>query len=517
MRNLLEPREANRRVLGEGEIAFLDLREAGPFSEGHPLFAVPTPYSTLEARVGQLVPRLDVAVILIDGGDGIAEAGAEALAAMGYRDVAIVEGGTPGWAAAGLTLFKGVNVPSKTLGELAEARWHPNMVDAQTLAAWQREGRDFSLFDCRPPGEYEKMTVPGAACLPNGEIAHRLPALDAKKPIVMTCAGRTRGIIGFLGLSRVAPDREVYALENGTQGWALAGFELSRGNEPPPLPDLTPDQTTETRTRADAFLAAENIPLATSSDITAFLDDRTRTTFVFDVRSAGEAAADPLPAFQHAWSGQIVQATDRRVGVRRARLVLADDLGLRAGLAAFWLRMLGFDVHVARIDDRLRSIAAPDRPNAPPVAIPEIEAAAALDEMRSGGARLLDLRPSGRHAAGHVDGSTWTIRPHLKGVAGEGRLLLIGDDGPEAPLGAQELLRLGHHDLALVRGGIEAMRKAGARLRQVEPPPPAAAADVTSFAHGRHDGDLAASRLYLDWEQRLVNALDPAERAAFAL
>ncbi|MGI9499982.1 MAG: rhodanese-like domain-containing protein, partial [Geminicoccaceae bacterium] len=230
MTDRIDAAEAYRRVQGNGEIAFLDLREAGPFSEGHPLFAVPAPYSTLEARIGALIPRPNTPLVLIDGGDGIASAGAEALASMGYTDIAVIDGGVPAWADAGFTLFKGVNVPSKILGELAEARWHPKTIDAPTFDAWQREGRALSLLDCRPPAEYRKMTVPGAACLPNGEIAHRLPVLDRETPIVVTCAGRTRGIIGSLGLTRVAPDREIYALEDGTQGWALAGFKLQRGN-----------------------------------------------------------------------------------------------------------------------------------------------------------------------------------------------------------------------------------------------------------------------------------------------
>lgn len=514
MIHLLDAREANRRVLGQGEVAFLDLREAGPFSEGHPLFAVPAPYSSLEARIGALVPRLDAPILLIDGGDGIAAAGAAALASMGYADISVIDGGALAWAAADLTLFKGVNVPSKALGELAEARWHPKTIDAQTLAAWQKQGRDFAFYDCRPPAEFQKMTVPGASCLPNGEIAHRLPALDSEKPVVITCAGRTRGIIGALGLAGIAPEREVYALENGTQGWALAGLDLECGQRPGAFPELSRDEAAETRARADVFLAAKDIPLVTSSDVAACLDDRTRTTFLLDVRSEQETEADPLPAFTHAWSGQIVQATDRWVGIWRARIILADDLGLRAAIAAFWLRAMGYDAQVARIDDDLRTIPLPDRPTAPPVAIEEITAEAALQSVRKGRARFLDLRPSPRYAAGHVQGSEWTIRPHLKDLAGKGRWLLIGDDGPEATLGASELLRLGHDDVALIHGGIEAMRAAGARFRQVEPLP---LADVTSFAHGRHDGDLAASRQYLDWEQGLVAALSPDERAAFRL
>jgi hypothetical protein len=179
--------------------------------------------------------------------------------------------------------------------------------------------------------------------------------------------------------------------------------------------------------------------------------------------------------------------------------------------------MLGFDTHVVRVDDALRALPAIRNPEAPGRTIPEIDADDALTAMRKGQAGLLDLRPSGRHAAGHVEGSVWTIRPRLGDLAGKGRWLLIGDDGPEAALGARELLRLGHENLALVRGGIEAMRGAGARFRQGQPLPRAAAIDVTSFAHGRHDGDLAASHLYLDWEQGLVAALSSEERAAFGL
>lgn len=42
----------------------------------------------------------------------------------------------------------------------------------------------------------------------------------------------------------------------------------------------------------------------------------------------------------------MVQATDRFIGVRRARLVLVDDTGLRAAVAAVFLSAMNFDVHV---------------------------------------------------------------------------------------------------------------------------------------------------------------------------
>jgi rhodanese-related sulfurtransferase len=213
------------------EVAFLDIREAGEFGEGHPLFAVPCPYSRLEARIGALVPHRDVRVLLIDSGDGVARRAAQALEGLGYDDVSWIAGGASAWEAAGYTLFKGVNVRSKTLGELAEHAWHPETIDAETLAQWRAEGRGVNLFDARPPAEYAKMRVPGAVCLPNGELAHRFPVAvpDQTAPVVVTCAGRTRGIVGVLGLRLAGIETPVYALENGTQGWQLAGLELERG------------------------------------------------------------------------------------------------------------------------------------------------------------------------------------------------------------------------------------------------------------------------------------------------
>jgi len=208
--------EAKALVHDHAEIAFLDLREAGEFGEGHPLFAIPCPYSTLEARITALVPRRSVRVLLIDGGDGVAARAAAALEALGYREVMTVAGGAPAWAAAGYTLFQGVNVPSKTLGELAEHAWHPQTIDAETLKRWQEEGRPFRFFDARPPAEYAKMCVPGAVCLPNGELAHRFAAAvpGNSAPVVVTCAGRTRGIVGALGLRLAGIEAPIYALES---------------------------------------------------------------------------------------------------------------------------------------------------------------------------------------------------------------------------------------------------------------------------------------------------------------
>ncbi|MGF1631806.1 MAG: rhodanese-like domain-containing protein [Kiloniellaceae bacterium] len=502
------------------EIAFLDLREAGEFGDGHPLFAIPCPYSTLEARIAALVPRRDVRVLLIDGGDGVAERAAAVLKELGYGNVLWIEGGTPAWAVAGYTLFQGVNVPSKTLGELAEHAWHPSTVDAATLKSWQDEGRKFRLFDARPPAEYAKLRVPGAVCLPNGELAHRFPAAvtDPAAPVVVTCAGRTRGIVGVLGLRLAGIEAPVYALENGTQGWQLAGFQLERGNRAAPYPALDAIAAAATEARAEALLADRGIATFGHEEIESWRADGSHTTYLFDLRTPEEIAADPAPAFQPALSGQLVQATDQWVGVRHARLVLLDDLGLRGAIAAFWLRQLGYEVAVARLDDALRTLApAAGAAPLPPVAsIAAAEALAAASERRG---CFVDLRGSLAYRESHVAGALWGIRPRLGrlGLDPGQPVYLIGADEVTATA-AKDLAAFGFAAVYAVAGGQAALTAAGAAL-EVSPEVPLSeeAIDFLFFVHDRHDGNLESSRRYLAWEQGLIAQLDAAERAAFVL
>lgn len=516
---------ARQLVHGGSEIALLDVREDGQFGEGHALFAVPAPYSRLELMVPRLVPRPDAGILLIDDGDGVAERAARALERLAYSQVSVTTGGMPRWETAGFPVYKGVNVPSKTLGELAEAIWHPAVVAPETLREWQASGKDFRLFDARPPEEYAKMCVPGAVCLPNGELAHRLGAigLGDGEPVVVTCAGRTRGIVGAIGLRLAGHDGPLFALDNGTQGWALAGFRLDRGNAAARFPELPQGELECVEARARGICRRFAIPMMAGKEAALLLADESRTTYLFDVRSREEAVSDPIAAAVRAPSGQLVQATDRWVGVRRARLVLADQGGLRAALAAFWLAQLGYDVHVALIDDALRTLR---RPGGVAVgwkgcALPAIGATEALSDLRSGSACLLDLRPSRDFRREHVVGAAWSIRPRLARLADQlrGRRIHLIADSPEiARLAVADLEEAALGPMFLVDGGHSALAAAGAQTRSSPgEPPDEEAIDHLFFVHDRHEGNLDASRRYLAWETGLVAQLDQAERAEFSL
>ena len=158
-------RELKAMLHDRGELALLDVREAGQFGESHLLFATPLPYSRLELDIGALVPRKSARIVLCDDGElGVAELAAKRLSALGYSDVRVLDGGTAGWKAAGYELFAGVNVPSKLFGELVEHEYGTPHVSVSELKRMQDAGEDVIVVDGRPYAEYSKMNIPGGIC-----------------------------------------------------------------------------------------------------------------------------------------------------------------------------------------------------------------------------------------------------------------------------------------------------------------------------------------------------------------
>lgn len=519
----LSPDAAKALAHSAGEVAMLDVREHGQYGEGHPFLAVPCPFSRLELVAPALVPRLDVPILLVDDGDGIAQRSAAALGRLGYADVSWIEGGARAWQASGYTLFQGVNLPSKTLGELLEERWHVPQIDGDTLERWQRDGRPHHLFDGRPASEFAKMTIPGARSMPNGELPHRFAALvrDGTTPVVVHCAGRTRSLVGAAGLALAGIANPIYALENGTQGWTLSGRALRHGQSAPPLARLDEAAFAASAARAANALERHAIPRIDRAELLRLVEDRTRTLYLLDVRSAEEHRRETLADAVHAPAVQLVQATDQWIGVRRARVVLLDDTGLRGALTAIFLRALGYETHVLRIADAgdlSQAVPGLGVRQPEPSSVPQIDAGAAV-ALALEGAPLIDLRSSADYRSAHLEAAIWSIRPRLTDAVGPatGALMLIGDAGTVA-LAASDLTAAGLTDLYRVAGDVADWRRAALPLVSTpDQPSDGEAIDYLFFVHDRHDGNLEAARRYLAWEKGLVARLDEAEAAEYRI
>lgn len=498
------------------EIAFLDVREHGQYGEGHPFFCVSIPFSVLEHRVPILVPRRSTPIVLMDDGDGTSTKSATALETLGYSDISLLQDGVHGWSAAGFGLFKGVNLPSKTFGELVEHELDTPSISAEDLSSMFDRGEDVVVLDGRPPHEFNKMSLPGAKSCPNAELAYRISHFvsDDTIPVVINCAGRTRSIIGTESLRQAGIRNPVYALRNGTQGWRLAGLDLRHNEVPGGLATLDGDQLTDTKNSAEDLAERMSLSFVSMETVTAWDADVDRTTYLLDVRTKEEFDSGHWKTARHAPGGQLVQATDEYLAVRGARIVLTDDTNLRAATSAMWLRSMGHDVYI------LDANAADGREKtAPTENYPDSLTGEQAAERIAQGITVLDTSRGMEFRKGHIRGAVWATRARLDRLAlpGSTPLLVTGQDPVCLKLLVADLKANDFEDVQWFTGSPETWTALGLETESSpDLPTQADCIDHLFFVHDRHDGNLDAARRYLEWEQGLLAQLDDQERELFA-
>lgn len=501
------------------ELALIDVREAGQFGEGHLFFAAPVPYSQLELDLGRLIPRTGTRTVVHDDGtDALARRAIDRMQAMGYTNVHLFAGGTRAWGEAGFPVYKGVNLPSKTFGELVEHAYDTPRVSVTELDAMLKRGDDVVVLDGRTWAEYTKMSIPTGISCPNGELALRVGRI-VKRPtttIVVNCAGRTRSILGAQTLRNFGIDNPVYALENGTQGWYLADLKLDHGasRKYPEVESGTALSALQAKARALAD--KHGVKFVDAAQVKQWLGDPSRNVFLCDIRTPEEYAAGSLPGAQHTPGGQFVQSTDQYVGVRNARIVVIDSERVRAPVCASWLAQMGHEVYVLTegVQAGLRVEPGP-LPRLP--ALAKLSVGELAEFMRTG--TLLDLRSSAAFRKSHIEGARWSIRPLIATHAGSTRpLALLADDPAVARLAALDLVAAGASAPRLVDGTLEQCAATGLKLVSTpNEPADAERIDFLFFVHDRHEGNKEAARGYLAWETGLIEQLHDSERASFKL
>jgi rhodanese-related sulfurtransferase len=282
-----------------------------------------------------------------DEGEGMADEVLPRLAALGYSNVSVLEGGLNGWRTAGAEIFRDVNVPSKAFGELVEARRHTPSLTASEVHALIERGADLVVLDARRRDEYETMNIPTAISVPGAELVYRAPSIAPRADtlVVVNCAGRTRSIIGTQSLINAGVVQHVAALRNGTIGWVLEGYALDHGQKRT-APAIDAAAAVRARSAARDVARRAGVRSVTSSALAALITDSTRTTYQFDVRTPEEYEAGHPVGFRSAPGGQLVQEADVFAPVRGARIVLWDDQAARADMTASWLAQMAWEVYV---------------------------------------------------------------------------------------------------------------------------------------------------------------------------
>jgi rhodanese-related sulfurtransferase len=331
-------------LLMREEIALFDLRHEALFATGHPLFAANMAAGRIALEAAARLPRKDVPIIVYDAGDGLVDEAADRFAALGYTNIRQLEGGLEAWQKAGFEIFQDVNSYAKAFGELVESRRHTPSLAAEEVAALIAGKADIRILDVRRPDEYTTMNIPGSVSVPGAELVLRAGhvAPDSNTTIIVNCAGRTRSIIGAQSLINAGVTNRVVALRNGTIGWTLANQKLERGADRHGDIDLS--EGTKAKAREVAYRGG--VLHLTPKEAAALEAQTTRTLYRFDVRTAEDYAAGHIPGFRHYPGGQLVQEIDMAAPVRGARILLTDDMGVRADMTASWLSQMGFETYV---------------------------------------------------------------------------------------------------------------------------------------------------------------------------
>ena len=500
-----------RDLWRQGEdVALFDLREEGPYSLAHPFWAVSLPIAQIELRIRPLVPRLSAPIVVYDDGEGLTTRGAQRIAALGYTDVRVLDGGLAAYRREG-EVFRDVNVPSKAFGELVEAVRHTPSAPAQEVKQLIDTEANLVVLDGRRFEEFHTMSLPRGRSVPNGELALRIHdiAPDPATTIIINCAGRTRSIIGTQTLINLGLPNRVLALRNGTIGWTLAGQSLEHG-----ATDRFP--AASNAGQAKAQLAAKSLADKVGVRV---IDAQTlarwqaeadrRTLYQLDVRTPEEYAAGHINGFTSAPGGQLVQATDEWVAVRGGRLVLFSDDTARALTTASWLVQAGWEAVVLAADAlAATSRETPQTRFTQPHKVPSIEPheLAALGNAVT----VIDLGPSPGYRRGHIPGAWFIAGSHLADLArlpGDGPLVVTSTDGALAGAHADDIAAAASRPVSWLVGGNTAWQSAGSALVKDNPLWASQPDDVYKRPYEGTDSQESAMQAYIDWELQLVAQL----------
>lgn len=105
-------------------------------------------------------------------------------------------------------------------------------IDAQTLQAWQYEGRDITLVDTLPAASFAQGHLPGAINIVSDDILRQaaISLPDKHAAIVVYCASVAckRAVLSAERLEHLGYT-QIYHYTGGKKDWAAAGFPLVAG------------------------------------------------------------------------------------------------------------------------------------------------------------------------------------------------------------------------------------------------------------------------------------------------
>ena len=521
MKLKITPETVRSWISDKEEVAFIDVREIGQHTNGHPFFSISIPYSLFEFNIKILVPNKQTRIILIDNNNGISDLVYNIAHQMGYSNISIIEGGVEEWVSAGYKLFDGINVPSKSFGELIEKYFHTPSITAKELAQKQKNNENYIVIDGRPFLEYNKMSIPKSICCPNAELFFRVSSYikDINTEIIINCAGRTRSIIGAQTLIDFGIKNKVKALENGTQGWFLSELSLDH-NKNKYLEVLPNDlEIQQLQNKVLKLTNDLNIDLINLKKAQQLIIDKKKSTFIFDVTTSKTINITP-GIIMNVPGGQLIQATDKYIGVWKATVILIDhgDL-IRAGTTSFWLKKMGCKVYILK-EGLLKANKLKFQKEVGSKKI-DFDSITLEDLGRVKNQTLYDIRPSNEFCKTRIKNSIWLSRASLnkQNIKMDDQIVIVTDKLDKASLVINDLrdmdkevrVKVYKWNQSEIKNCVSIMDKTTKPLSEQNN------IDFNFHTHMRHKGNKEHAEQYLEWEINLVEKMDEQELSFFKL
>ena len=517
MQNKITAKTTKNLLSSSKELAFVDIREIGQHSKGHPFFSVSIPFSVFEIKIQELIPNKNIDIILFDENDDLSEKAHEIAMSMGYKKIFILEDGVHGWTDEGYELFDGINVPSKAFGEWVEIKKQTPHIKPYLLSKKIQKKQNIIIVDGRPLEEFKRMNIPNAICCPNMEIPINISEfIDKKTEIIINCAGRTRSIIGAQNLINYGIKNSVKALENGTQGWFLANLELEK-NQTRQFKDQKVFKKNETiSNKASQLIKKYGLKKVSLKQINIFFSDKTRTTYIFDITTHSKNSRCNDLNIKNVPGGQLIQATDNFIGVQNSRIILVDEGDLiRSSMTASWLKQMGYEVYVFEDDldyinyffEKKSKFVIPKHQI---ISISEIKSYLSFN--------ILDTRNSHDYKKLHFKRSKWISRKNLRftNFREKRNFLIIFDDLNKAELISKDISSKYNGEIFFYEfKENEVIQFSDFLTKSSSSPKKSECIDFVYHTYKRHSGNKNHAKSYLKWEKELLQRMDEQEKRKF--
>ena len=393
-----------------------------------------------------------------------------------------------------------------------------NRISAETLHSWITDGRELALLDAREDGEFGTSHLFWAVPCGLARREIRARALLPRLTVRVCCVDDGAGAAEILGRWLEAIGcTDVSILEGGTKAWEAAGHVLFSGVN---VPSKAFGEWVEHHYGTESVDARELKAWIGAKRDMVVLDSRTLEEFTRMSIPTGISVPGGELAYR---IGDIVPDPKTLIVVNcagRTRSILGAESLRRAGVpnkvVALRNGTMGWELAGLRCD---RGRTEKYQPGTPKTAALALRRAKAFAEQCGVGVigpldltrfeddpdrtlYVLDVRDPAEFRAGHRPGSRSAPGGQLVqgtdnwvGVR-NARIVLIDDNGVRARMSAAWLRQMGHRDVFVVEGGLEAVKATGtAPVPVPELAAPVDRVDVTGLLHLLDSG---AGTLVLD-------------------